>query len=76
MSIMITTLLTPIPQGTRLSHHVLMKMPLPRFLIRPIARLFVSKLMRLQECWDLVERLIEGEGSELNEKGQTSVGVK
>ena len=66
-SLTITMVLTPTSQGTRLSHHALMKIPLPRLLIRPIARLLVSKLMRLQECWDLVERLIEEEGSELKE---------
>jgi uncharacterized protein YndB with AHSA1/START domain/class 3 adenylate cyclase len=56
-----TVILTPKPNGTYLSHHIFIQMPLPRFLIRPITRMVVNKVMKVEQCWDRIERLIEEE---------------
>jgi hypothetical protein len=53
-----TLVLTPVSNATHLSHRILMDMPLPRLAIRPLAKLIVSRVMKIEKCWDRIEKLI------------------
>jgi hypothetical protein len=59
-----TVILTSAPIGTHLSHHVCLRPRLPKFLLRPIAWLVVSRVMDIEGCWDRIERLISEEMEE------------
>jgi len=53
-----TLVLSPTPNGTHLSHRIIMDMPIPRFAIRPLARLIAKRVMKLDECMDKIEQLL------------------
>jgi len=53
-------LLEPIPDGTRLSVHFKLKMPLPRFLTRLIVQI-MSRRMKVEQQYDTLVRLIAEE---------------
>lgn len=56
-----TMTLEPVEGGTNLAHHIRMEMPLPRFLIRPVAGLIVSKVMKVDQCWQKIQTLLRTE---------------
>lgn len=56
-----TMILEPVEGGTNLAHHIRMDMPLPRFLIRPVARFIVSKVMKVEQCWARIQRFLTQE---------------
>jgi hypothetical protein len=63
MTIKETVFLSTPPNGTTLSHHILIEMPLPRFLIVPITKLVVRRAMKIEQCWDRIARLISTQNS-------------
>lgn len=56
-----TVVLTPIADGTHLSHRICIEMPLPRFLIKPLTAMVVDRAMKLDQCWANIERLVTEE---------------
>lgn len=58
MTIRDTVVLTPIASGTEISHRVRIDMRLPRMLIKPLANIVVNRFMKIEQCWDRIERLI------------------
>lgn len=67
MSIRDTTILSSVQEGTALEYHVLIDMPLPRFLIRPITRMVVKKVMKIDQCWNRIDELIREKAGQLVE---------